>query len=178
VAAKDIFWHIAKEQDRVFLIRVSFVKIYNEEVRDLLVSGNTDNVITVREDPQQGEFVNSNENIVTDFESLLGTFLRERRKGRSQILSWSSRSHTIFRIAVENRKISTELNNSETESDSDDENDRYKEKPGEKDDEVVRISTLNLVDLVESKSVKQTGATGDRQKEGGRINRRWVYISY
>ena len=64
------------------------------------------------------------------------------------------------------------MNNSETESDSDDENDRSKEKPGEKDDGLVRISTLNRVDLVESKSVKQTGVTGDRQKEGSRINKR------
>ena len=83
MAVRDIIWYIAKEQDRVFLIRVSFVEIYKEEFRDLLVSGNADNVIIIREDPQQGLFVKSNENFVTDFESLLGTFLRERIKGRS-----------------------------------------------------------------------------------------------
>ena len=86
MAAREIFWHIAKEQDRVFLIRVLFVEIYKKEVCDLLVSGNTDNVITIREDLQWGVFVSSNENIVRDFEPLLGSFLRERRKGRSQVL--------------------------------------------------------------------------------------------
>ena len=38
----------------------------------------------------------------------------------------SSRSHTIFRITVENRKRYTESKDSETKSDSDDENDRSK----------------------------------------------------
>ena len=61
MAARDIFSHIAKERDRVFLIRVSFVEIYKEEFRDLLVSGNADDVITIREDPQRKLFLNSNE---------------------------------------------------------------------------------------------------------------------
>jgi hypothetical protein len=38
----------------------------------------------------------------------------------------------------------------------------------------VRVSTLNLVDLAGSESVRHTGATGDRQKEGGMINARFV----
>jgi len=42
------------------------------------------------------------------------------------------------------------------------------------DEEAVRISTLNLVDLAGSESVKHTGATGDRLKEGAKINQRYV----
>ena len=45
---------------------------------------------------------------------------------------------------------------------------------GDDDDEAVRISTLNLVDLAGSESVKHTGATGDRLKEGAKINQRYV----
>jgi centromeric protein E len=37
---------------------------------------------------------------------------------------------------------------------------------------VTTVSTLNLVDLAGSESVRHTGATGDRQKEGGKINQR------
>ena len=90
----------------------------------------------------------------------------------------SFQSHTIFRITIESRKRSAKSNDSETESDSDDENNRSKEKPGEEDDRTVRISTLNLVDLARSESVRHTWANGDRQKVGGRINRRRVYISH
>ena len=89
MAAREIFWHIAKEQDRVFLIRVSSVEIYKKEVCDLLVSGNTDNVITIREDLQWGVFVSSNENIVRDFEPLMGFFCgREEKVGRKYYHKW------------------------------------------------------------------------------------------
>jgi centromeric protein E len=39
-------------------------------------------------------------------------------------------------------------------------------------DGAVRNSTVNLVDLAGSESVKHTGATGDRLKEGAKINQR------
>jgi centromeric protein E len=69
----------------------------------------------------------------------------------------SSRSHTIFRITIESRKKS-EMQGAENED------------PNE--DGAVLISTLNLVDLAGSEIVRHTGATGDRQKEGGMINQR------
>lgn len=40
------------------------------------------------------------------------------------------------------------------------------------DDGTVLASTLSLVDLAGSESVRHTGATGERQKEGGKINQR------
>ena len=141
----------------------------------MLVSGNADNVITICEDPQRRVFVSSNKNIVTDFESLLVTLFEGEKKrsvASTDMNERSSRSRTIFRITVENRKRSTELKDSEAESDSDDENDGSKEKPGEENDEAVRISLLNLIDLARSESVRHTRANGDRQKEGGRSNRR------
>ena len=74
----------------------------------------------------------------------------------------SSRSHTIFRITIESR-----------ETENDDAGDDYSESGG---DGAVRVSTLNLVDLAGSESVRHTGATGERQKEGGMINQRYVHI--
>ena len=68
---------------------------------------------------------------MTDFESLLETlFVEEKKRSVASTVmnEISSRSHTIFRITVENRKFSTESKDSETESDSDDENDLSKEK--------------------------------------------------
>jgi centromeric protein E len=73
----------------------------------------------------------------------------------------SSRSHTIFRITIESRKKPHDDKENQSDACSDLE-----------DDGAVRISTLNLVDLAGSESVRHTGATGERQKEGGMINQR------
>ena len=146
----------------------------------MLVSGNADKVITIREDPQRGVFVNSNENVATDFESFLGFFAGEKKRSvaSTSMNERSSLSHTIFWIIVESRKISSESKDSETESNSNEENNSSKEKPSEEDDGAVHILTLNLVDLSGSENFRHTGSTWDRQKEGGQINRRRVYISH
>ena len=44
-------------------------------------------------------------------------------------------------------------------------------------DDAVLVATLNLVDLAGSESVRHTGATGARQKEGGKINQSLLSLS-
>jgi centromeric protein E len=158
MAARDIFNYIANSTDRVYLVRASFVEIYNEEVRDLL-SANA-NVLQIREDPRRGVFVNSEEEIAVDFGTLLQVLFRgekNRAVAATGMNERSSRSHTIFRITIESRE---KANDTEIEGYTGD------------DDGAVRISTLNLVDLAGSESVRHTGNTGDRLKEGGKINQR------
>ena len=149
MAASDIFNHIEKESQRVFLVRVSFIEIYNEEVRDLLVttsggSGGGENgssggaTLNIREDKQRGVFVNSNETIVTSIDGLLSVLFageKNRHVGSTAMNERSSRSHTIFRITVESR-----LNNSKDEdSDAD-----------EDDEEDARMATFERINNVES----------------------------
>ena len=167
LAAADIFNNISKAQDRIFLVRASFLEIYNEEVRDLL-SPKSSQTLQIREDPRRGVFVQSREEIVTDFNTLLGILFQgesNRQFASTAMNERSSRSHTIFRITIESRqKTATE----DGEADGEENN----ENQASEDDGAVLVSTLNLVDLAGSESVRHTGATGDRQKEGGMINTR------
>jgi len=166
MAARDIFSHISKDPQRIFLIRVSFIEIYNEEVRDLLVTGNDGNVLAIREDPRRGVFVNATESFVTGYQSLLCTLFAGEKKrcfASTEMNARSSRSHTIFRINIESRKRPVTPISGVSAN--------------EEDDGAVKISTLNLVDLAGSESVKHTGATGERQKEGAKINQSLLTLS-
>jgi centromeric protein E len=169
MAAMDIFNNISKAQDRIFLVRASFLEIYNEEVRDLLSDNSP--TLQIREDPRRGVFVQSREEIVTNFEALLGILFQgesNRAFASTAMNERSSRSHTIFRITIESRNkgVAVSTNGEGTDDNS------VKENVTPDDDGAVLISTLNLVDLAGSESVRHTGATGERQKEGGMINTR------
>jgi centromeric protein E len=181
MAGKDIFSQITADSCRVFLLRVSFIEIYNEEVRDLLASGGTKGsgaVLAVREDPHQGVLINANETFVTDLETLLSimyTGEKNRAVGSTAMNERSSRSHTIFRITIESRKSKEILDKDGDNCEFEQEKTKSQQTKLQEDDDndgAVQVSTLNLVDLAGSESIRYTGATGKRQKEGGRINQR------
>jgi centromeric protein E len=159
MATADIFQYMSEDDTRDFLLRVSFIEIYNEETRDLL---NESAALTIREDPKRGVYVDAKERIVTSFDQLLGVLEegeKVRHVGSTSMNERSSRSHTIFRITLESRVKKVE----------------GEESVGDKD--IVRVSTLNLVDLAGSESVRLTGASGERQKEGGKINQSLLTLS-
>lgn len=156
MAAHDIFEHIAQSSDRDFLLRVSFVEIYNENVRDLLTPDQAP--VNIREDPRKGVYIDASERIITSFDQVLEaqrTGELNRRVESTAMNERSSRSHTIFRIVVESRQRGGE----------------------DEADGAVLVAALNLVDLAGSESVKHTGATGQRAKEGGKINQSLLSLS-
>jgi len=159
MAAEDIFAHICNTAGRDFLLRVSFVEIYNEIIRDLL-SDAPDATVNIREDPKRGVYCEASESVITDYESII----RALKKGISRraveataMNDTSSRSHTIFKLVIESKE-----NGRGDNADP---------------DGAVLVSSLNLVDLAGSESVRHTGATGQRAKEGGKINQSLLSLS-
>lgn len=73
--------------------------------------------------------------------------------------SFFFRSHTIFRIIIESSYIDGEGV------------DQEEEQGVSGDGRVIMVSQLNLVDLAGSERASQTGATGDRLREGNNINK-------
>lgn len=158
MSAADLFQCI-EGGSRDSLVRVSFIEIYNEHVQDLLGKGGE---LSLREDAKTGIGVDSHEILVENADALLKVLQcgnSNRTTAATQMNERSSRSHAIFRITVESRRrvdpadLSTEI------------------------PEVVRVSTLNFVDLAGSENGKSTKTSGIRQREGGMINQSLLSLS-
>ena len=143
LAADHIFSVIEARSDTDFLLRVSYLEVYNEQLRDLLAEDGTGEV-HIREHPETGVYVEgAQETVVTqphDMAEALVQGEKRRAVGSTAMNERSSRSHTVFRIVVESR-------------------------PREcAEDHGVLVGAISLVDLAGSESVRLTGATGVRQK--------------
>jgi hypothetical protein len=154
----EVFNMIRQTMDREFIVRVSYMEIYNEVIMDLLEPENKN--LKIHEDLQKGIFVgNLKEQVVTSPEQVLELMdngERYRHFGSTNMNERSSRSHTIFRLVIESRR---RHDTSETDNRELDESD------------AVRVATLNLVDLAGSERAQHTGAEGHRLVEGGHINK-------
>ncbi|XP_054942123.1 centromere-associated protein E isoform X3 [Physeter macrocephalus] len=151
-AIHDIFQKIKKFPDREFLLRVSYMEIYNETITDLLCDTEKMKPLIIREDFNRNVYVSDlTEEVVYTSEMALKWITKgekNRHYGITKMNQRSSRSHTIFRMILESRE------------------------KGEPNFEgSVKVSHLNLVDLAGSERAAQTGAEGLRLKEGCNINR-------
>ena len=87
-----------------FLIRCSYLEIYNENVRDLL-SKNTDKKLEIKEHPDKGVYVKDLTTCIVksiaEIESYMDHGTALRITGETAMNRDSSRSHSIFTIYVE-----------------------------------------------------------------------------
>lgn len=145
-----IFGHIAKaEGDTRFLVRVSYLEIYNEEVRDLLGKDQMQR-LEVKERPDVGVYIKDLSGYVVNNADGMDTIMTHGHKNRSvgatNMNEHSSRSHAIFTITIECSEKGVDGN------------------------QHVRVGKLHLVDLAGSERQGKTGATGQRLKEATKIN--------
>ncbi|TMW67370.1 hypothetical protein Poli38472_012486 [Pythium oligandrum] len=163
LAVEDIFNYIEQSTDRDFLLRVSFVEIYNEVIKDLLNPSEKGNNLKLREDPRKGVYVECKEEIITNYENILQLLHmgnQRRTVGTTAMNERSSRSHSIFRIVIESKEKSASRRQSEEDMNG-----------------AVLVASLNLVDLAGSESMRNTAAEGMRQREAGNINKSLLTLS-
>ena len=148
-----IFDHISQTQSptKKFLVRVSFLEIYNEDIKDLLVkqTKNAKGGLELKEHPETGVYVKDLTAFVVknvkEMDQLMEAGNKHRSVGATLMNETSSRSHSIFTITIESSE----------------------KRDGE---EHIVVGKLNLVDLAGSERQSKTGATGDRLKEATKIN--------
>lgn len=148
----DLYIHAGLSGKRLgmqYRVAVSFIEVYNENIRDLL--SEAEEYLDLREDPIKGPTVAG----VTEIETKSGTevmqLLHQGNARRSQAATAanevSSRSHAVLQVLVEakDRAPGTVAN--------------------------IKVGKLSLIDLAGSERAANTKNQGQRLVEGANINR-------
>ncbi|XP_054442220.1 kinesin-like protein KIF18A [Pteronotus mesoamericanus] len=136
------------KEEKVCSTAVSYLEVYNEQIRDLLVNSGP---LAVREDAQKGVVVQgltlhqpkSSEEIL----QLLDNGNKNRTQHPTDMNATSSRSHAVFQIYLRQQDKTASI------------------------DQNVRIAKMSLIDLAGSERASTTSAKGTRFIEGTNINR-------
>ena len=145
---ESIFKQIECDSSKEYLVRASYLEIYNEEIRDLL-SKNGSKKLDLK-DKDTGVYVKDLSTFVVktpaDLMDVFNEGTLNRHVGATNMNAESSRSHSVFTITVESSQIK------------------------EDGKAHIMVGKLNIVDLAGSERQSKTGATGDRLKEASKIN--------
>lgn len=145
-------FHVLESRGDDFAVRMSFVELYNEELRDLLNEQNAP--LRMYDDPRgRGVRLQGLEEVPLTSAAHGLALLRqgsERRHVASTLCNHaSSRSHCVFTLTVQVRDAKGSSGAGE---------------------QYMRIGKLNLVDLAGSESIGRSGAENGRAREAGVIN--------
>ncbi|XP_071722269.1 kinesin-like protein KIN-14I [Rutidosis leptorrhynchoides] len=136
---KDTFW---------YGVAVQMIEIYNEQVRDLLVTDGSNKRLEIRNSSQTGLNV-PDANLVpvsttSDVVNLMNIGHRNRAVGATALNDRSSRSHSCLTVHVQGKDLTSGTS---------------------------LRGCMHLVDLAGSERVDKSEATGDRLKEAQHINK-------
>ncbi|XP_045638008.1 kinesin-like protein KIF17 isoform X3 [Ursus americanus] len=148
-AFEHVFESVQCAENTKFLVRASYLEIYNEDIRDLL-GADTKQKLELKEHPEKGVYVKGlsmhTVHSVAQCERVMETGWKNRSVGYTLMNKDSSRSHSIFTVSIEIYAVD------------------------EWGKDHLRAGKLNLVDLAGSERQSKTGATGERLKEATKIN--------
>uniref|UniRef100_A0A663MFN8 Kinesin-like protein n=1 Tax=Athene cunicularia TaxID=194338 RepID=A0A663MFN8_ATHCN len=136
------------KEDKICNVAVSYLEVYNEQIRDLLVNSGP---LAVREDTQKGVVVQGltlhQPKSAEEILQMLDYGNKNRTQHPTDINASSSRSHAVFQIYLRQQDKTASINQN------------------------VRIAKMSLIDLAGSERANVTNAKGARFREGTNINR-------
>ncbi|NXM89948.1 KI18A protein, partial [Oenanthe oenanthe] len=136
------------KEDKTCDVAVSYLEVYNEQIRDLLVKSGP---LAVREDGQQGVVVQGltlhQPKSAEEILQMLDYGNKNRTQHPTDVNASSSRSHAVFQIYLRQQDKTASINQN------------------------IRIAKMCLIDLAGSERANATSAKGARFVEGTNINR-------
>ncbi|NXH41201.1 KI18A protein, partial [Dicaeum eximium] len=136
------------KDDKTCDVAVSYLEVYNEQIRDLLVKSGP---LAVREDGQQGVVVQGltlhQPKSAEEILQMLDYGNKNRTQHPTDVNASSSRSHAVFQIYLRQQDKTASINQN------------------------IRIAKMSLIDLAGSERANATSAKGARFVEGTNINR-------
>ncbi|KAL8986325.1 MAG: hypothetical protein Q9205_000211 [Flavoplaca limonia] len=149
---QELFERIAdRTDDKVTEVSLSYLEIYNETIRDLLVPGGSKQGLMLREDANQAVSVaglsSHHPQNVQEVMDMIVRGNEYRTMSPTEANATSSRSHAVLQINVSQKDRNADVNEPHT------------------------MATLSIIDLAGSERASATKNRGDRLTEGANINK-------
>ncbi|CAM4576542.1 kinesin-like protein KIF18A [Caretta caretta] len=136
------------KEEKLCTVAVSYLEVYNEQIRDLLVNSGP---LAVREDTQKGVVVQGltlhQPKSAEEILQMLDYGNKNRTQHPTDLNASSSRSHAVFQIYLRQQDKTASISQN------------------------VRIAKMSLIDLAGSERASATNSQGARFREGTNINR-------
>ncbi|KAI6404719.1 hypothetical protein MCOR20_006849 [Pyricularia oryzae] len=149
---QELFEKIQERSDeKVTELSLSYLEIYNETIRDLLVPGGSKQGLMLREDSNQGVSVSGLTSLhPKDVQEVMDMIVRGneyRTVSPTEANATSSRSHAVLQINIAQKDRNADVNEPHT------------------------MATLSIIDLAGSERASATKNRGERLIEGANINK-------
>lgn len=149
---QELFERIAdRSEDKVTEVSLSYLEIYNETIRDLLVPGGSKTGLMLREDANQTVSVAGlSSHHPQNVQEVMDMTVRGneyRTMSPTEANATSSRSHAVLQINVAQKDRNADINEPHT------------------------MATLSIIDLAGSERASATKNRGERLTEGANINK-------